>query len=206
MDGTSQAQAAKSARERIVEAAATLMYERGVRGATVDEVLAAAGAGKGQFYHYFGSKAELVGEVLEHQLAEVLGALEAARPDTWNGMRGWLDGLVESHRRRGLGGCPLGTLASEASAESEALREVVAGAFNRWLDRLAVALRRLRDDGVLDSSADPDVLASAILAAVQGAYLLSAVKHDPDVMRHGIDGAWAYLESWATGRSSAPPR
>ena len=173
------------------------MYERGVRGATVDDVLAAAGAGKGQFYYYFESKDDLVREVLEHQLAEILGTLEAAGPDTWEGLRAWLDGLVEGHRRRGLGGCPLGTLASEASAESEALADVVAGAFGRWLERLAVALRQLRDAGALKSTADPDALAAATLASVQGAYLLSAAKRNPDVMRHGIEAAWAYLRSWA---------
>ncbi len=62
MDPNGHGPAAKSSRARIVEAAAALMYERGVRGATVDEVLAAADAGKGQFYHYFQSKEELVRE------------------------------------------------------------------------------------------------------------------------------------------------
>ncbi len=204
MDADDYARAGRGAKGRIVEAAAALMYERGVRGATVDEVLAAAGAGKGQFYHYFQSKEELVGEVLRHQLTEILGTLEAARPDTWEGMRGWLDGLVESHRRRRFGGCPLGTLASEASAESEALREVVADAFGRWVDRLAVALRRLRDDGALESTANPQALAEATLAAVQGAYLLSSATRDPDVMRRGIDAAWAYLQSQTPGRASPP--
>ena len=204
MDANGDAQAAKGARARIVEAAAALMYERGVRGATVDEVLAAAGAGKGQFYHYFESKEELVREVLEHQLAEILGVLEAAGPDTWEGMRAWLDGLVESHRRRGLGGCPLGTLASEASAESKALADVVDQAFGRWLNRLSGALSQLREDGALEASVGPYALSQATLASVQGAYLLSAAKRDPVVMRHGIDGAWAYLQSWATGPTPTP--
>lgn len=190
-----------NARARIVDAAAALMYERGVRGATVDEVLAAAGAGKGQFYHYFRSKEHLVGEVLEHQLAEVLGDLEVERPDTWDGLRSWLYGRVESHRDRGMGGCPLGSLASEASVESEALRVVVADAFGRWQDRLALALCSLRDAGKLVPSVDPEALAGATLAAVQGSYLLSAARRDGDVMRHGIDAAWAYLRSHATPRA-----
>ena len=193
----------KSARVRIVEAAAVLMYERGVRGTTVDEVLAAAGAGKGQFYHYFESKEQLVREVLDHQLAGILGTFDAAKPDTWKGMRDWLYGLVESHRLRGLRGCPLGTLASEAAAESETLRQAVAGAFGRWREGLALALNRLRDDGAIEPGADPEALAGAILASVQGAYLLSAVEQDEDLMRAGIDGAWTYLNLHAT--SPLPP-
>ena len=32
------------------------MFTRGVRGTGLDDVLAAAGMGKGQFYHYFHDK------------------------------------------------------------------------------------------------------------------------------------------------------
>ena len=49
----------RASRERIVERAAELFAERGIAATTVDEVLAAAGAGKGQFYHYFNGRDEL---------------------------------------------------------------------------------------------------------------------------------------------------
>ena len=42
-----------------MERAAELFAERGIAATTVDEVLAAAGAGKGQFYHYFRGRDEL---------------------------------------------------------------------------------------------------------------------------------------------------
>jgi TetR/AcrR family transcriptional regulator, transcriptional repressor for nem operon len=48
----------RASRERIVERAAELFAERGIAATTVDEVLAAAWAGKGQFYHYFRSRAD----------------------------------------------------------------------------------------------------------------------------------------------------
>ena len=82
---------------------------------------------------------------------------------------------------------------------------MVAGAFGRWLDRLAVALCRLRDAGALVPGADPDALVAPPLASIPGAYLLSATKRDPEVMRQGIDGAWAYLQLWATESRPAPP-
>ncbi len=47
----------RASRERIVERAAELFAERGIAATSVDEVLAAAGAGKGQFYHYFRGRA-----------------------------------------------------------------------------------------------------------------------------------------------------
>lgn len=62
------------ARAQIVDAAATLMYHNGVSTTSLDDVLTAAGAGKGQMYHYFDGKADLVAAVIERQLELVLAA------------------------------------------------------------------------------------------------------------------------------------
>ena len=53
MPGEPRTGRGRASRERIVERAADLFAERGIAGTSVDEVLAAAKAGKGQFYHYF---------------------------------------------------------------------------------------------------------------------------------------------------------
>ena len=47
-------------RERIVAAAAQLMFERGVAGTSTDDVQAAAGISASQLYHYFDDKRALV--------------------------------------------------------------------------------------------------------------------------------------------------
>ena len=55
------------ARARIVEAAARLIYERGVAGTTLDDVKMAAEVSGSQMYHYFPNKDELVQAVIAHQ-------------------------------------------------------------------------------------------------------------------------------------------
>ncbi len=52
-------------RPRIIRAAADLFHKQGVGATSPDEILEASRAGKGQFYHYFGSKEGLVHEVLK---------------------------------------------------------------------------------------------------------------------------------------------
>ena len=51
-------------RFRIIHAAADLFHRQGVVATSPDQVIAASETGKGQFYHYFGSKEGLVHEVL----------------------------------------------------------------------------------------------------------------------------------------------
>jgi AcrR family transcriptional regulator len=60
MPGQPRTGRGRASRERIVERAADLFAERGVAGTSLDEVLAAAGAGKSQLYHYFHGRDELV--------------------------------------------------------------------------------------------------------------------------------------------------
>ncbi len=47
-------------RARIVAAAASLVYERGFAGTSLDDVMAATGTSKSQLYHYFADKDALI--------------------------------------------------------------------------------------------------------------------------------------------------
>ena len=72
----------RASRERIVERAADLFAERGIAGTSVDEVLAAAKAGKGQFYHYFRGRDELAAAAGTDPLAFRLAHLEKGRSES----------------------------------------------------------------------------------------------------------------------------
>ena len=61
-----------------MERAAELFAARGIAATSVDEVLAAAGAGKGQFYHYFRSRDELAAAAVGHRCAQVVAGLTQA--------------------------------------------------------------------------------------------------------------------------------
>jgi TetR/AcrR family transcriptional regulator, transcriptional repressor for nem operon len=179
----------------IVGAAAALMYERGVRAVGVDEVLAASGAGKSQFYHYFSNKDELVAAVLEHQLAVVLGELGQFRLDSWRGLRAWFDALLRGQQQRGFNGCPVGSLAVELSASGADMQRRVEQAFARWEDALADALESMKAGGALHPSARSAALAQTTLAAIQGGYLLSTAHHNIRPMQTSLSAAYTHLRA-----------
>lgn len=56
---------------RIIRTAADLFHKQGARATSPDDIIEASGTGKGQFYHYFGSKEGLVHEVLQTYLNEI---------------------------------------------------------------------------------------------------------------------------------------
>jgi len=196
----------RASRERIVAAAADLMFLRGVRGTSLDDVLAAAGMGKGQFYHYFADKDALVRAVIARQAARVL---DAQRPlldalDSWAAIASWFDRLVAIEDGQGCaGGCPVGSLASELADRDEAARVDHVAAFDRWEGHLARGLDRMRARGAVRAEADPAALAAATLASIQGGLLLAQTRRDTRALRLALDGAFAYLRTFA---ADAPHR
>jgi len=189
----------RNTKARIVAAAAELMYKRGVAGTSVDDVLEASGVGKSQFYHYFFAKTELVGAVLQYQLSIMLSYQDRFDITTLDGIRSWLNALVDELEDRGFcGGCPLGTIVAEVVDRDDRLQTVAARAFTIWEGKLVEGLQALKDTGGLRVDADPETLAEEALASIQGGYLLATVKRQARPMRNAIRAAIARLQSYAT--------
>ena len=117
MPGEPRTGRGRASRERIVERAAELFAERGVAGTSLDEVLAAAGAGKGQLYHYFRGRDELVEAAVGHRCTQVLAGLTQALGTVASmaELEQALAGFVAGFEQMGLPGCPIGSLAAEVA-------------------------------------------------------------------------------------------
>ena len=188
----------KNTKGRIVEVAAQLMYEQGVSATSIEDILAASGTGKSQLYHYFGSKEDLVAEVLRHQLEQVLQEQSLYPLDTWEGISAWFQFMVDMQQdQRGYRGCPLGSIASQLLDQGEPLRSRAAEAFTRWESSLSDGLRAIQAKGLLRDDADPDALAESTIAVLQGGYLVSSAKRDVRPMRNALTAALGQLMSYA---------
>ncbi|GAA4858317.1 TetR/AcrR family transcriptional regulator [Pseudonocardia benzenivorans] len=189
----------RATRQRIVEAAAQLMFERGVAGTSTEDVRAAAGVSSSQLYHYFASKQHLVRAVIAHQTEAVLAAQEPqlSRLDCMGALEAWRDLVVALQTQRGCeGGCPLGSLAAELSEiDPDARQELVAG-FARWEAAIRDGLTAMQRRGELSARADPGLLALQTLTAVQGGLLLTQVRRDVDPVRAGLDMALSHIRTF----------
>jgi AcrR family transcriptional regulator len=62
----------RATRNRVLDAASALVFEHGVAGTTLDDVRAAAKVSKGQLYHYFADKEDLIHAVIDRTIQQVL--------------------------------------------------------------------------------------------------------------------------------------
>ena len=193
-------------RERIVTAAAELMFEDGVSETTLEDVREAAAVSSSQIYHYFADKNALIRAVIAYQTQRVVGGQEPmlAKLDTIEGFRAWRDFLVDHQRQLGCrGGCPIGSVGSELAETNPVARGDVAAALIRWESGIRLGLHAMAGSGRLRAGADPGKLATTTLATLQGALLLTQMQRDTTPLEVALDTVIDHIASLTTGYVSA---
>ena len=197
MPGEPKTSRGRASRERIVERAAELFAERGIAATSLDDVLMAAGAGKGQFYHYFRGRDELAAAAVGHRCDQVVAGLTEALGGVSSlaGLEHALAGFIGGFEQAGLPGCPIGTLSAEVADRNEEARLQAAAGFDAWERLLAGALERMRQRGELRADADPAVLATGLLASIEGGMVLSQVRKDIASLRIAVQAGLARVRT-----------
>ena len=92
-----------------------------------------------------------------------------------DGLRAWRDWVIEHQRELSCsGGCPIGSLEGELAETDPEARAQLAERFTRWEATIHAGLREMHAGGRLTPDTDPDTLALALLAALQGGLLLTS--------------------------------
>ncbi len=161
--------AARAARARILDAAIDGMRRRGLAGAALNEIVAAANAPKGSLYHYFpegkdaivceamGVYGERVREYIEQSLAGARSAPHA--------VRALLRAVAERLRQSGFEqSCAVGAVSLDVGVGDVRIVACAAGEFRSWIDVIESHLP------IPDASRRRQV-AGFVLTAIQGAYV-----------------------------------
>jgi TetR/AcrR family transcriptional regulator, transcriptional repressor for nem operon len=173
-------------RLQILDAAAVLISRQGYAGTSVEDVIRESRlSGKSHFYHYFRSKEELGYEVLDRQFERFtergLAILREPMIEPLDRLNLFIDSLVASQAERGCqGGSPFGVLAAELSDAHEGFRSRIDTVFDRWASQIQSLLWEARPQ--LIEETDAGRLSRFIIAALEGALMMSRVKRDIGVM------------------------
>jgi TetR/AcrR family transcriptional repressor of nem operon len=164
-----------------------------------------AGVSSSQLYHYFEDKHALVLAVIEHQTAAILAGQEPLlrNLDSVRALRAWRELLVEI--QRGLncqGGCPIGTLGSELAETDPDARAEVARGFREWETGIRAGLSAMHARGELDG--DPDELALALLASLQGGLMLTQMHRQTKPLEVALDVMIDHIATLVTVPGARP--
>jgi len=163
-------------RDRLVESARYLFWERGFAGTSMADLLAHAEVNSGSFYHFFESKEALLRAVLEtYRLAlrPVIVDPAFARTDEpveriFTILAGYRERILQTECRYG---CPLGRLALEIDPENRPAHKLLAENFQGWIGAIRECIAQMEKR--LPRATDADALATYVLAVMEGGVMLS---------------------------------
>ena len=174
-------------RERIIETASALFYERGVHVVGVDEIVERSNVAKSSMYRHFRSKDELVAayvqaedEAFWRRWDEIVQAAD----DPASSLRAVVTWIGEKIERTDYRGCPQLNVAAEFPDVEHPARAVATNHKRELRRRLAVLVGEL---GI----AEPDAVTDALWLMIDGAFAdhdqLRSTGDAVDVLRRAVD-------------------
>lgn len=180
---------AVSTRELIVEKADTLFYEGGFEATSFADVAAEVGISRGNFYHHFKSKDDILDAVIARRLERtrtMLDEWEAEGDGPRERVLSFVHMLIANRAKIMAFGCPVGTLCSELAKLDHAAQNRAAEIFGLFRNWLAGQFRAL---GAGDRS---EALALHLLAWSQGVTVMATAFRDESFIRSEVAG----IERW----------
>lgn len=183
-------------RDHIIEAADQLFYRQGFEHTSFSNIADAVQISRGNFYHHFKSKDEILDAVINVRLTNTQMMLEkweieGKTPE--DRIRSFINILIANKAKIKQFGCPVGTLCTELAklnhaSQPEANRLFTL--FRTWLRRQFTLLGR---------EADADELAMHLLARSQGVATLANAFHDEIFIKNEVQQMNDWLISCIKG-------
>lgn len=182
-------------RERIVSTAAPVFNRLGYAGASVADLMAAAGLEKGGIYRHFESKEAIAIAAFDHAIAlhaeRFRAYIAAAPPHAAARMVAVAEALASvGENPVVVGGCPLLNTAVECDDNEGPLYPELRKRTRRAMSRLLGAVRGIVAEGIASRefprSTDADAEASTLVATMEGALMLTKLYKDPIHLRHAV--------------------
>jgi TetR/AcrR family transcriptional repressor of nem operon len=167
---------ASNTRDRLIDSARYLFWERGFAGTSMADLLAHADVNSGSFYHFFESKEALLRAVLEgylHALRPVVIAPAFALTDEplariFAILAGYRERILQTDCKYG---CPLGRLALEIDPENRPAHKLIAENFQSWIGVVRECVVQIKHR--LPKDTDLDALSTYVLAVMEGGVMIS---------------------------------
>ena len=172
-------------RRKIVAAAAPIFNKHGYEGSSLSGLMEATGLKKGGIYRHFSSKEELAAEAFDYTWDAAWKArlLHVDEKTTGVDKLKQLIANFVDYRPSVAGGCPVLNTAVDADDGNPVLRARVEKALQSWKARLQKIVKKAVERGEIRPGVDPKAVATLIIAALEGALMISRIEGNDSALR-----------------------
>jgi TetR/AcrR family transcriptional regulator, transcriptional repressor for nem operon len=187
------------ARQKLLDAALTVIREKGYVATTVDELCARAGVAKGSFFHHFAGK-EALAVAAANYWSQTTGALFAGAPyhahkDPLDRVLGYID-----FRRALLKGdvpdftCLVGMMVQEIYETNPLIRDACDDSISAHAEKIETDIAEAMRERSIHANWTAKSLALHTQAVLQGAFILAKAKGGAEIAIESADHLRRYIE------------
>jgi len=170
-------------RSHILQESRKIFTRQGFQNTTIREIIAATGVKKGNLYYHFSSKEELGIAVLTDARDEFFSILD--RSFTGENPKSRIinscNSIMEMMQQTNfVGGCLFGNTALEMTDSNSQFGQILQEIFSCWTDKIEYELRQILRSGTAENVIQPGILATAVVAILEGGIMLSRVYGSSD--------------------------
>lgn len=184
----------RTTKENIIDVADQLFYQQGFVHTSFADIASEVGISRGNFYHHFKSKDEILTAVIDQRLSNterMLNDWQIEGQTASERIKCFINILILNRAKIKLYGCPVGTLAMElAKLEHPSLigAKNVFSLFSDWLEKQFIDLGHQKN--ALD-------LALHLLARSQGIATLASAFHDEKFLYKEVETLNEWLATYS---------
>jgi len=191
----------QSTHERILQKADQLFYEAGFESTSFADIAGAVGISRGNFYHHFKTKDEILDGVISIRLEAtrtMLDAWAAENESPVERIMSFIRIVIDNRTEIMAFGCPVGTLSSELAKLDHPAKERAANIFGLFRDWLADQFR------ALGQKKRADELALHLLGRTQGVAVMATAFRDERFIRSEVDALETWVQALRLSSSNHP--
>ncbi len=180
-----------STREKIINISDKFFYEKGFENTSFADIAANLNISRGNFYHHFKTKDEILDEVIKQRLKNTQNMVDNWDLENENPaarLKTFVKILIRNQSKIMEFGCPVGTLCTELSklnhkAQNEANELFIL--FQTWM------MRQFNQVGIIENA---NQYAMHLLMRTQGMAVIANAFHDENFIQSEVDNACSWID------------